>query len=117
MIQRKYNITFSSNAKSANPLAKLLAGIIALAAIPFIFIAFAGVLAFLLAIVAFIAAAAVFFKILAPSFRDREGIEAAQHSGTNEADAAPASNRKRIKIEGAARRKPVVIEQERDGSN
>ncbi len=116
MIKRKYHITFSNNVKSANPLAKLLAGIIALAAIPVIFIAFAGVIAILLTIVAFIAAAVVFLKILAPNTKGHNVLEDVEHNMTNEADAAPSIRGKHIEIKGATRRKPVVIEQERDGS-
>jgi len=117
VIKRKYHITFSNNVKSANPLAKLLAGIIALVAIPFIFIAFAGIIAILLAVVAFIAAAVVFLKVLAPITKQRNVIEDVESNVTNEADAAASSRRKRIDIEGAVRRKPVIIENERDGSS
>ena len=118
MNKRNYHITFSGNVKSTNPLTRLLAGIVALAAIPFIFIAFTGLFAFMLIAFVFIAAAgALFLKFLGPNTRDQNVIEGVEYTVVDETAGAPLSQHKSGEIKNAARRQPVVIEHQRDDSN
>jgi|GEM_PF-4552117 len=113
-MKHNYHISFSSNTKSANPLARLLAGIIALLAIPVALIVFTGVLAFFLAAVVTIAAVVIFLKILAPGRAEREVIEEVEYTVSGE----PASRqRKSGYVPGTRRRKPVVIEHDNDALN
>ena len=123
MNKRNYHITFSGNVKSTNPLTRLLAGIIALAAIPFIFIAFTGLFAFMLIAFVFIAAAgAMFLKFLGPNIKDQNIkdpniIEGVKYTVVDEAAGAPSSQHKSGEIINTTRRKPVVIEHDPDNSN
>ena len=115
MPQRNYHISYSSNVKSANPLVKLIACILALIAIPIIFIAFTGVLALLLAaFVAIATSAAVFFKFLSPKTIDPDVIDGMEYKVVDDKGDGLSDQRHQSVKHHSGRRKPVVIEHDGD---
>ena len=115
MTKRHYHISYSGGGKSSNPLTKLIACILALIAIPVIFVAFTGVLALLLAAFVIIGtSAAVFFKFLSPKINDPNIIDGMEYNVVDEQDTETSDLRQDLDTNNSARRKPVVIEHDGD---
>lgn len=115
MTKRQYNISYSAGGKAANPLTKLLAGILALIAIPFVFIAFTGVIAILLAAFVVIGtSAAIFFKFLSPKVKDPNIIDGMEYNVVDDKGVAASQVHQNSDTHNSERRKPVIIEHDGD---
>ena len=115
MTKHHYHISYSSSGKFANPLTKLLAFILALIAIPVIFIAFTGFIAILLATFVVIGtSAAVFFKILSPKVKDPNIIDGMEYNVVDDKGVEASQVQQNPETQNSERRKPVIIEHDGD---
>ncbi len=115
MTKRHYHISYSAGGKTSNPLTKLLACILALIAIPFIFIAFTGVIAILLAAFVVIGtSAAIFFKFLSPKIKDPNIIDGVEYNVVGDKGGEALKDQQNSDTQNSGRRKPVIIEYDGD---